>query len=116
MKTPKLPQQTKELILAFFASHGIPRPEPEFPFSSLRRWRADFCWVDAKLILEVEGGVWTQGRHTRGAGFLKDMDKYNAAAVLGYRLLRCTPEQLESGEIMKVVRLALQLEPAKGGE
>ncbi len=104
----------KDVILAFFASHGIPRPEPEFRFSSLRRWRFDWAWPDPKhmLALEVEGGIWTGGRHTRGAGFLKDMDKYNAATVLGWRLLRCTPKQLESGETMKLVRLALQLEPA----
>lgn len=108
-KPPKLPKVKPSLaaLLAFFAAHKLPRPEVEFQFSSLRKWRFDFAWMDAKVALEVDGGIWTQGRHTRGAGWLKDTDKLNAACVLGWRLLRCTPEQLESGEIMPVVRQAL---------
>jgi hypothetical protein len=27
----------------------------------------------------------------RGKGFLEDMSKYNRLAVIGWRLLRCTP-------------------------
>jgi hypothetical protein len=38
--------------------------------------------------------VWTNGRHVRGAGFLEDIAKYNRAAVLGWRLIRCTPAGL----------------------
>jgi hypothetical protein len=62
-----------------------------------------------KVALEIEGGVWTNGRHVRGKGFLGDIEKYNAAAVRGWRLLRCTPEQFESGEIFPTLRAALRI-------
>ncbi len=82
---------------------GIPRPVAEFKFHDTRRWRFDFCWPDARVALEVEGGAWTRGRHTRGTGYIGDLAKYNAATVMGYRVLRYTPEQLASGDWTKDV-------------
>lgn len=54
----------------------------------------DFAWPAYKLALEIEGGVHTGGRHTRGAGFEKDIEKYNEMARLGWRIIRTTPENL----------------------
>lgn len=84
---------------------GLPEPLPEYKFHPLRKWRADYCWPIHKVIVEVEGGVWTQGRHTRGAGFIADMAKYNAAALLGFRLLRYAPQQL--GQAIADLRVML---------
>ena len=56
-----------------------------------------------KIALEVEGGIWIQGRHSRGAGMLKDMEKYNAAAAAGWRLFRTTPKQLRSAELLNML-------------
>lgn len=67
---------------------------PEHQFHDERRWRFDYAILDQKIAIEVEGGVWTNGRHTRGKGYLNDMEKYNAAVTLGWRLIRVTPEQL----------------------
>jgi len=47
------------------------------------------------IAVEVEGGVWSRGRHVRGAGYLADLEKYNAAVVMGWRVLRYTPQTLE---------------------
>jgi hypothetical protein len=55
------------------------------------------------IALEVEGGVWTGGRHTRGAGFVRDMEKYNRAGVLGWRLLRVTPDKLVSAGTFEMI-------------
>lgn len=63
----------------------------EFKFHPSRKWRADFALPAAKILVEIDGGVWSGGRHTRGAGFVRDQEKLNAAAVLGYRVLRFTP-------------------------
>lgn len=71
----------------------------EFKFSPGRRWRADFALPTARILVEIDGAVWTNGRHTRGSGFLADLDKMNAAAVLGYRVLRFTPQQARSGAL-----------------
>lgn len=66
----------------------------EYQFEPKRKWRADYYFPSANLVLEIEGGAYTNGRHTRGKGFLADMEKYNAMTMLGIKLLRCTPDQL----------------------
>ncbi len=60
----------------------------EYKFHPDRKWRADYCHKDSRVLIELEGGVWDGGRHTRGPGFINDIEKYNAATMLGYRVLR----------------------------
>lgn len=84
---------------------GLPMPEPEYRFDSKRRWRMDWAWPKHLVALEIEGGVFTRGRHTRPMGFLKDMEKYNRAVELGYRIFRCTPTTVHIG--MQFVKNAL---------
>lgn len=71
----------------------------EHRFHPKRLWRFDFCLPDYMIAIEIEGGVWTQGRHTRGAGAIKDMEKYNEAVLYGWRLLRFVPGQISSNQI-----------------
>ena len=71
--------------------------EQEFKFHPKRKWRADFHLVEKMILIEVEGGIWSNGRHTRGKGYLGDLEKYNAATMLGYQLLRFSTEQVKSG-------------------
>ena len=71
--------------------------EQEFKFHPKRKWRADFHLVEKMILVEVEGGIWSGGRHTRGKGYLGDMEKYNAATVMGYRVIRFSTEQVTSG-------------------
>ena len=75
----------------------IPLPEKEYKFDSTRKWRFDFAYPKIKLAIEIEGAVWTQGRHTRGSGFIKDCEKYNQATLLGWRLLRYHADSLGQG-------------------
>jgi len=74
-----------------------------------RQWRFDFALLERRqdVAVEVEGGVWCGGRHVRGKGFEADMEKYNAAALLGWRLLRFSPSMVESGEALKVIEKVL---------
>ena len=76
----------------------------EFKFHDVRRWRADFAIPSAKILIEIDGGVFSGGRHTRGAGFIGDQTKHNAAAILGYFVLRFVPADIRSGELFKIVR------------
>jgi hypothetical protein len=69
---------------------------PEYQFHPSRKWRFDWCLLDNKIAIEIEGGVWSNGRHTRGSGFINDMEKYNSATCLGWKLLRYTPDQFAS--------------------
>lgn len=80
----------------------------EYRFHDKRRWRFDFAWPEKKIAVEIEGGVWTGGRHTRGAGFIADAEKYNTAALLGWRVLRFHGQAIKSGEAINVLQGALQ--------
>lgn len=88
---------------------GLISPVGEYRFHPVRRWRFDWAWPAQQIALEVEGGVFIRGRHSRGLGMVKDMEKYNAAAALGWRVLRVTPKQVQSGEALKTVTEALAL-------
>lgn len=83
-------------------------PLTEHRFHDTRRWRFDYAWPEHQVALEVEGGVWVGGRHTSGAGFVKDMEKYNEAACMGWRIIRCQPRQLCTMQTVETLRRALQ--------
>lgn len=72
----------------------------EFQFHPERKWRADFRIDGYPILIEVEGGVWSQGRHTRGKGFEGDCEKYNQAAILGYHVLKGSTQQVKSGRLL----------------
>lgn len=71
--------------------------EQEFEFHPKRKWRADFHLVGKKILVEVEGGIWSGGRHTRGKGYIGDMEKYNSATMMGFQVIRFSTEQVKSG-------------------
>jgi hypothetical protein len=98
------------IFAALLREHGVPEPVAEFRFCADRKWRADFCWPSPEhmLLLEVDGGLYTGGRHSRGAGAEADHEKLNEAACLGYRFLRCTPRKLCTMATVDVVRRALE--------
>ena len=73
----------------------------EHRFAPPRRWRFDFAMPELLIAVEIEGGVWTGGRHTRGSGFVADAEKYAEAACLGWRVLRITGEHVRSGQGVK---------------
>lgn len=80
----------------------------ELKFHPVRKWRFDYAIPEHKVAIEVEGGVWTQGRHTRPRGFLGDMEKYNTATALGWRVLRVTPDTLTTGATLDLVRRTIE--------
>ena len=98
------------IFQALCRSAGLPEPIPEFRFQPPRRWRFDWAWPDIKLAIEQEGGVWIQGRHSRGVGMVADMEKYNSAAIAGWRVLRFTPKQMSNGEALVLCRKAIGVE------
>ncbi|WP_119025856.1 DUF559 domain-containing protein [Acinetobacter soli] len=77
--------------------------EQEYKFHPERNWRADFLITGTKILIEVEGGIWSGGRHTRGKGFIADMEKYNAAAVMGFKVIRFDTQQVKSGLAIKQI-------------
>lgn len=90
------------------AHNGLPLPTREHSFHGTRGWRFDFAFVDERVAVEVEGGLWVKGggRHNRGRGYLQDLEKYNAASVAGWTLIRVTPKQLCTDSTIALIHAA----------
>lgn len=97
-----------KLLVKLIEAAGLPAPVPEHRFAPPRRWRFDLAWVERKVALEIEGGIFVAGRHSRGAGMLADMEKYNEATLRGWRVYRCTPEQATSGAVLALLTAEFQ--------
>jgi hypothetical protein len=82
------------------AAAGLPVPAAEYRFHALRRWKFDWAFPTQRIAVEQEGGAFVQGRHSRGAGFVKDLEKYAEALCLGGRVLRVTPQQIANGQAL----------------
>ena len=80
---------------------------PEYRWHQTRKFRADFAWPDHKIILEVEGGLWVSGKHGRGSGIVKDIEKQNEAAAMGWLYLRCQPKELYQTTTINYIKAAL---------
>lgn len=83
-----------------------PELTTEYRFEPKRRWRADYRVNDAPVLIEIEGGIWAGGRHTRAKGFIEDTRKYNAAAALGFTVFRL-PTGFRREDVAAIVDFAL---------
>ena len=89
---------------------GLPAPTLEARFHPTRRWRFDLSWPEKKLAVEIDGAVYTQGRHTRGSGYERDCEKFAEAVIAGWRVIRCTTGQVQSGQALQWVERAFSEE------
>lgn len=87
--------------------------ETEYRFHPPRRWRFDYCLKEYKIAIEFNGSVWTQGRHTRGQGYINDREKINQAQIDGWLVLELTTEMVKSGAAYEMIKQAI--ESRKGG-
>jgi very-short-patch-repair endonuclease len=88
-------------------SMGLPKPVAELTFHPTRKWRFDFAWPEYKVALEVNGGSWIAGRHNTGSGSAKDREKFTNAAMLGWRIAYCTPQELNTSALLLTIRQCL---------
>lgn len=100
---------------------GLPQVEKEWFFHKKRRWRFDFAFVELRLAVEIEGGIWARkgakkcaacgetpkGGHSTGRGMLEDLEKYNSATLGGWRLIRITPSQVRDGTALAIIERAV---------
>jgi very-short-patch-repair endonuclease len=86
----------------------LPEQQSRKPWAGTGRlFRADFCWPEHNLLVEVNGGTWNGGRHTRGAGVERDYEKLNLAVLAGFRVLLFTSRQVRSGQAAEFLRRLL---------
>jgi Uncharacterized protein conserved in bacteria len=104
VKKERVVSEGEAMLVQHLKSHKIGF-EQEYKFHPKRKWRADFFITGTKILVEVEGGIWMAGggRHTRGKGYIGDMEKYNSAAMLGFTILRFSTEQVKSGLAIKQI-------------
>jgi hypothetical protein len=76
----------EDSLFAEFALFGLPPPIRQHRFHPSRRWKFDFAWPDRMIAVEVQGGTFIGGVHSRGAGQERDFEKANAATLLGWRV------------------------------
>jgi len=104
--TPKPLSPGEEELAQHLHIYGVPF-EREYRFDPERKWRADFL-IEPKILVEVEGGTYSGGRHTRGKGFEADCLKYNRATTLGFKLYRFSSFQVTSGVAIDTILEALR--------
>jgi len=102
VKKERVVSEGEAALVQHLKSHKIGF-EQEYKFHPTRKWRADFLITGTKILIEVEGGIWSGGRHTRGKGYLGDMEKYNEAAMMGFTVLRFSTEQVKAGVAIKQI-------------
>lgn len=108
-----------KMVLEQLVAAGLPEPALEFFFAKDdlgREWRADLAYPSEWILIEIEGGTWVRGRHSRGAGYEGDCEKYDIATLMGYRVFRFTSNQVKRGIAPRVIRVALGLAPLTGEE
>ena len=98
----------KDVVLKHFATNGLPACYAEFQFHPKRKWRFDFAFPMHELAIEVQGGLFMQGRHNRGAALLLEHEKLNEAAAHGWRLVFCQPIDLGTIEMIHLLRRCIQ--------
>lgn len=95
----------EELLAIQLRATGI-KYVREYRFAPPRRWRADYR-IDPDVLVEVEGGLWTGGAHARPKGIIRDIEKANEAVLMGYRLLRVTPDMIKDGTALALIERAI---------
>lgn len=97
----------EDMLYAQITHHRLPTPEKEHVFHPTRKWRFDLAWLEPMLAVEIDGGIWNHGRHTRGRGYEGDCEKLNEAAVMGWTVLRVTGSQIRSKAALGWIEAAL---------
>lgn len=93
-------------LRALCAQVGLPAPQPEYKFHPARKWRIDYYFErdGVRVGLEIEGGIYSGGRHTRPGGFMGDMEKYNEMSVAGIYLVRAKSTKLPTMETINILK------------
>lgn len=118
---PKGPSKLEETLALQIRCEKLPLPHREYRFAAhhvglgvgikdrlarndLQDWKFDFAYPDIKLAIECEGGLYSDGRHVRGKGYEDDLEKYNAALILGWQVYRCSNRLIKSAVAVQQIK------------
>ena len=100
----------KSLLEELFYEHvrkDLPLPKRQFQAVPGRKWSWDFAWPDHMVLVEIQGGTHSQGRHVRPEGYEGDCRKGNNATLLGYRCYSFTGQMVTKGEALEFITKVL---------
>jgi very-short-patch-repair endonuclease len=74
-----------------------------------RKLEIDFAFVEERVGVELQGGIYAHMGHSTGTGIQRDYDKQNLAQLEGWILLQLSTNRLEDapGPFMDLVKRAL---------
>lgn len=110
-RNPSLRSEAEQTFL-WQVKHAttIADPVAAYRFHLERKWEFDFAWPEVAIAVEIEGGIWRGrgfgsktannpgGAHSHPLQILRDIEKYNEAARMGWRIFRFTTDMVKSGE------------------
>ncbi len=99
------PSRLEKRFELLWRALGGPDLVKEYRFHQARKWRADFAHLPSRTLIEIEGGIWVNGRHNRAAGFAADLEKYLEAALDGWRVVRLGPKELTADHTGRLIAL-----------
>jgi very-short-patch-repair endonuclease len=68
-----------------------------------RKYRADFAELTHRLLVEVQGGSWISGAHSRGGGYERDCVRMAEATIAGWTILYVTGDMVNDGRALVLV-------------
>ena len=107
LRSRSSPSKLESRFLFLWQLAKGPPLEREYRFHMERRWRADFAYLPGRVLIEIEGGVWINGRHNRAAGFNADLEKYLEAGLQGWHVFRLGPDQITMENVQRLARVIL---------
>lgn len=99
--------ELEDLLLFHIKVNGLPEPAREYVFLPGRKFRADMAYVAEKILIEVQGGIYTKYAHNTGAGLERDYTKYNLANLRGWRVLQFSRSMIEDGTAVELIKKCL---------
>lgn len=85
-----------ELHLQYWSIEKSVELAHEFKFDDVRKWKFDWAFPSLKIAIEYEGIFSKKSRHTSIKGYQGDIEKYNKAALLGWRVIRVTAKDYKT--------------------
>lgn len=98
---------TQVIFIQLCQQAGLGSPQTEYRFCPDRKFLFDYAFPDKMVAVEQEGGIYTKQAHGSITGILRDIEKYNLAASLGWRVLRIEPSKLFKTETIELIKKTL---------
>lgn len=104
-------KELEDRLALHLRAHRVPHVR-EFSLPG-RQFRWDFAFPEARLLVEVHGGIWrAKGAHNTGGAIERDAEKGAFAAGQGWRQFAVTGEQITSGKALAWIKVALEAKHA----